>query len=113
TLLEKDAPRLTEFAASIAAEAGGSPYFIDELVRSAGVMGQSLMRAGSDNRAISLSQMIMPRLRRLPPEAERLLQLVAVNGQPVPSHILKRAAGIEGHESALALLHTEHLIRTR
>jgi hypothetical protein len=78
-------------------------------------MGESVMqrRAGSDDHEISLSEMILSRLRRIPPEAERLLQLVAMNGQPVPSRILKRAAAVDAHESALALLSVEHLIRTR
>ncbi len=106
-LLKSRAPQFEGAAANIAAEAGGSPFFIDELVRSA----EAGRLAG--DRGISLAEMIRPRLQGLPPDAERLLQLVSVNGQPVPAHILKRAAAIDGHESALGLLRTEHLIRTR
>lgn len=108
-LLKNIAPRLTGAAASIAAEAGGSPFFIDELVRSAEGGRLADTAAGE----ITLAEMIRPRLGRLPPHATRLLQLVAVNGQPVPSHVLKRAAEVDEYESALALLHNEHLIRTR
>jgi eukaryotic-like serine/threonine-protein kinase len=108
TLLKDRAPQFTAVAASIAAEAGGSPFFIDELVRSAEAEGETLLQ-----RKVSLAEMIRPRLERLPPDAERLLQLVSVNGQPVPSRILKRAAPIAEHEPALALLRAEHLIRTR
>ena len=109
-LLKTRAPQYEEAAANIAAEAGGSPFFIDELVRSA----EAGRLAGDvSSQEITLADMIRPRVERLPPEAERLLQLVSVNGQPVPSHILKRAAAVDGHESALALLRTEHLVRTR
>ena len=108
-LLKQTAPRFAEAAASIAAEAGGSPFFINELVRSAEAAGDSLLQRQQG----TLAEMILPRLRRLPPAAERLLQLVAVNGQPVPANVLQRAAAIDAHESALALLRTEHLVRTR
>jgi predicted ATPase len=109
-LLKSRAPQHEDAAAMIAAEAGGSPFFIDELVWSA----ESGRLAGDAvTSEITLAEMIRPRIERLPPEAERLLQLVAVNGQPVPAHILKRAAAVDGHESALALLRIEHLIRTR
>ena len=109
TLLKTTAPRFAEAAASIAAEAGGSPFFINELVRSADAVGESLLQRQQG----TLAEMILPRLRRLPSDAERLLQLVAVNGQPVPANVLQRAAAIESHESALAMLRIEHLIRTR
>ncbi|HEU4888934.1 MAG TPA: protein kinase, partial [Thermoanaerobaculia bacterium] len=114
-LLKETAPRLAEAAANIAAEAGGSPFFIDELVRSAGLAGEGLLprRADAGGRDITLSQTILSRLHFLPAEAERLLQLVSVNGQPVPAHVLKRAADVDAHESALALLRTDHLIRIR
>lgn len=118
-LLQHTAPRMVRIAAAIAAEAGGSPFFIDELVRSAEAAGKVygdrdiIQPADSDEREATVAQMIKVRFSRLPADAQRTLELLAVNGRPTPAHVLKRAAAVESYETTLALLRTEHLLRTR
>jgi predicted ATPase len=119
-LLDVRAPSTKEMAAVIAAEAGGSPFFIDELVRSAESSGarasepaRPRRRGDTDAREASLAHMIQLRLSRLPAEAQRLLALVAVNGRPLPENVLKSAAYVVEPEPILALLRSEHLVRAR
>jgi hypothetical protein len=104
----------------IAAESGGSPFFIGELVRFAETDGAvsphaaaSRPAADSDEREATLAHMMQIRLSRLPTVPQRLLRLAAVNGRPVPGRVLKSAAGDSGSEGALALLRSEHLLRAR
>jgi hypothetical protein len=104
----------------IASESGGSPFFIDELVRFAG-RGQGELSesrpsgraADTDAREATLEHMIQIRLSRLPAVAQRLLQIVAVNGRPIPEHVLMMAADVPAPEAALVLLRSEHLLRAR
>jgi eukaryotic-like serine/threonine-protein kinase len=117
-MLESRTVLAEDLAAAIAAEAGGSPFFIDELVRSAeaGVdVPPAAVAASGDTgaRDATLAHMIQLRLSRLPADAQHLLHIVAVNGQPVPEHVLKSAAGGELAASAVALLRSEHLVRAR
>jgi tetratricopeptide (TPR) repeat protein len=121
-LLLATAPRLVEIAPAIAAEAAGSPFFIDELVRAAEaaadrrapdrapIEGDGLDTAA---REATLAQMIQVRLARLPAEAQRVLQLIAVNGQPIPAPVLRTAAGAGVWERSSVVLTAHHLIRTR
>lgn len=103
-----DAPGL---AGSIARESGGSPFFVDELVRYVEVgAAPSLSDAG---RAISLDEVVRARLVRLPDAARRLLEVVAVAGGPVPVAAATRAAGlVTGEFPALGTLRAGHLVRT-
>lgn len=106
-------------AAAIATEAGGSPFFIDELVRFAEFSGD----LGSDRladppldsaaREASVENMIKIRLARLPLSAQRVLQCVAVNGRPVAESVLRDAVSDSVEESDLLTLRTEHLLRGR
>jgi eukaryotic-like serine/threonine-protein kinase len=118
SLLEANAPRFVQVAAAIANEAGGSPFFIDELVRSTELTGRDPFAvterpADTDARETTLAELIRLRLARLSREVRDLLELVAVNGRPIPIRLLKKIALHEGFESALALLRSEHLVRTR
>lgn len=118
TLLPPTTPGADEVASVIATEAAGSPFFIDELVRSAerrGRIAAGSMTSGGDTgaRDATLAHMIQLRLARLPDEAQLLLRLIAINGRPIPEHVLKLAAGGELPASAVALLRSEHLVRSR
>jgi hypothetical protein len=119
TLLESRTVATEDMVAVIATEAGGSPYFIDELVRSAEAgadVATTVVDASGDTgaRDATLAHMIQLRLSRLPRDAQRLLHLVAVNGQPIPETVLKAAAGGELVAApSLALLRSEHLVRAR
>jgi hypothetical protein len=119
-LLRSSVAGAPAIATAIASESGGSPFFIDELVRfaetaEAGIAGTGVpsRAADTDAREATLAHMIQLRLLRLPTGAQRLLQVAAVNGRPVPESVLVSAADVSAPESALALLRAEHLLRAR
>jgi hypothetical protein len=97
---EADRARL---AAAIAAEAGGSPFFIGELAR-ANV---------SANASSSLGDVIAERVAALAPDARSLLETVAVAAGPVPRDAALRAAGLaSSNDAAIPVLRTASLLRT-
>ncbi len=92
-------------AQAIAREAGGNPYFIEELVR----FSQPGVEAG-----VTVEHVIETRVSRLPDAARRLLDVVAVSGVPIEVGVAYRAVDLEKEgESALAVLRAAHLVRTR
>jgi serine/threonine protein kinase len=96
-----------ELAAAVARESGGCPYFIQELCRFA----QSVPD-GSAREGLRLDEVISARLRALPEDAQRLLEVVAVAGVPVAEGVAVRAAG-QGAAGALSHLSAHHMIRMR
>lgn len=108
-------------AASIARESGGSPFFIDELVRHAqaeagfGERGERDLSAAIE-RALSadtsLESLIQSRVERLQPEARRLLEVVAVAGRPVDVEAARQAAELGAEtQGAIAVLRATSLCR--
>ncbi|MSV30559.1 MAG: serine/threonine-protein kinase PknK, partial [Bryobacterales bacterium] len=92
-------------AASIAAEAGGSPFFI-ELLRSP--------RARTGDQHLTLDDVIYQRVSELPERARNLLEVVAVSGKPVAEDLARRAADFGAEDlSLLHLLRTERMLRGR
>ncbi len=95
----------SERAASIVAEARGSPFFI-ELLRSP--------RARTGEQHLTLDDVIYQRVSELPERARKLLEVVAVAGQPVADDLARRAADFESEDlSLLHLLRTERMLRGR
>ncbi len=86
----------------IAHESAGNPFFIDELVRFGGL-----------GAAATLDEMVRARVVLLPEEARRLLEVVAVAGQPLDAEVADRAAGLREETGALPLLRAGHLVRVR
>jgi hypothetical protein len=108
SLLAHEATETTIDAAAIAGESGGNPYFVNELVR----FGQ----AGVERRhgaGVTVDDVIRHRMRLLPDDARRLLELVAASGQPMARMTLGDAAEVPSHTDALALLRSNHFIRVR
>lgn len=108
TLLAKDSTTRAD-ATSIARESGGSPFFIEQLVQHAG-----RLTAGQARPRVSLVDAVHERITSLPDEERRLLELVAVAGQPIALEPLARAAQL--HNAAYAVLDTlraAHLAKTR
>ena len=105
---------------AIARESGGSPLFIDELVRYVrselggigdGVVGNAADLAPS---GLRLEHLIRGRLGRLPAGARRLLELVAIAGRPVALDTAVAAAGLAGSSlTAVKLLLAGNLLRMR
>ena len=87
--------RSRRVARSVACESGGSPFLIEELVCS--VSGANLGGASTESidlSAVTLEQMVNERSRQLPEAARRLLEVIAIEGRPVPVSIAAPAAGI-------------------
>ncbi|WP_437574608.1 protein kinase domain-containing protein [Sorangium sp. So ce887] len=98
-------------AARIAAEAHRSPLFITELARLAGESGPP------GGAAPDLSALLAGRIGRLPAPARRLLEVVAVAGQPIARRTAARAAEVEGEAldepEALSRLVAAQVVRVR
>ncbi len=119
-LLESLPTATTDMANLIADESGGSPFFIDELVRSLRLADESAVReaarrgAGdSDARELNIRDLLRLRLARLDRESLTLLQLISVNRRPTSEAVLRRAAEAVDYDGTVAKLLSEHLVRTR
>jgi serine/threonine protein kinase len=110
-LLDAFDERSQRTAAAVARESGGSPFLVEELVRS---NLSTLARAdGATLNVLSLDQMVSQRLESLPDSARRLTEIVAVCGRPMPVALIARAAGIHsGIDEALGLARAQRLART-
>ncbi len=112
TLIGQHDEAARRLAETIVRETGGSPYFVYELVqylRDGGELGESLAALSSD---VSLDEVLWRRIQRLPDEAQHLLEVLAVAGQPIRQAMACRIAGLGGEGfSGLALLRSNHLIR--
>ncbi len=110
---------LRAVARVIARESQGSPYFVAELVRYARLQGEA-QEAGSgvqlvvDSAGMTLERLILSRLLELTPEATRLLEVVAVAGQPIELRVVIQAVelGIAA-QAAVTALRAASLIRIR
>ena len=98
---------LSPLSQQISQESGGNPLFIDELARHA---RESLLQ--SSDRRIALDQVLRQRLQRLPADAARLLEVIAVAGAPIPLATAQRAAET-AELQPLAVLRAANLLRTR
>lgn len=87
----------------IARESGGSPFFIDQLVRSE--------LPGGDR---SLETVLRHRAMHLTESARNLLEITAIAGRPLDLALAGKAAGLEsGDSDIVASLRANHFIRTR
>ncbi len=98
----------------VAVETDGNPFFIKEL---ASFVRDRSPVAGLPGRAeldVSLEQMILRRVRQLPPGAQRLLGVVSVAGAPISRRTAFLAAALESEAyRSLAALRSRQLVRTR
>ena len=94
---------------SIVRESGGSPFFVEELVRRAPNRSD-----GAPTATVSLRQALRARIDALSESERTLLELVAVAGQPIAREPLLHAAGSSSPMwRALDTLRVAHLVRTR
>ncbi|WP_435020094.1 serine/threonine-protein kinase PknK [Tundrisphaera sp. TA3] len=97
--------------AAIARESGGNPFFVAELARSLQAGGPDLAE-GAPATPITLDDVLWSRIRRLPDDALRMLQAVAVSGGPLSPSVAWRSLGLAGDErAALAVLRAGRMIR--
>nr|UXE45507.1 serine/threonine-protein kinase PknD [uncultured bacterium] len=93
-------------ADAIAQESGGSPFLIEELARSASVEGADARRS------LTLENLLGERVARLPDDARRLLETVAVGGCPLPVSTVGAASDtLESVNRLVALLRTRRFVR--
>lgn len=91
TLLESADPLAQRTARAVAREARGSPFLIEELVRSnRGVASET----GATLSVLTLDQMVSERLERLTPAARRVTEIIAVGGRPMPLAVVGAAADV-------------------
>ena len=98
-------------AETIARESGGNPFFVHELVQcvSASLDVIENPTAGS----LVLDEVLWSRIQSLPDEPRRLLEVIAVSGQPLRLEDARQAADVSRDEhGALAVLRSGHLIRS-
>jgi serine/threonine protein kinase len=98
-----------EAARVLAVESRGNLFFLDELIHA------SLGEPDSGHRAkpLTLNELIETRVSRLPEDARRLLEIVAVAGEPVERSVALRAADVETQAAAtLSALQANRLVRS-
>ena len=106
-LLKRDDPASIKFAAKIAKESGGWPFFVWELAQH--------VQEDPDiaDQTLALDEVIWIRVNRLDEETRRLLELIAIAGRPLDVGEAYQAleVGTKG-QNLLIQLRTRHLIRT-
>jgi serine/threonine protein kinase len=96
-----------DLAVEVAREAGGNPFFICELVQY--LQGNERAQLG----ALRLDEVIGQRIGQLSAASRRLLQLVALAGEPISRHALASALGLSPQQIAdeAGVLRTLRFIR--
>jgi len=110
-LLDSQDETAAACAESIARQSGGYPFFVYELVQhvQGGAPCQPRSAPSGD---ISLSEVLWSRIMRLPEEARRLLEVVAVASRPLGQVEACQAAGIVDEHTVLACLRAGRLLRS-
>ena len=99
-------------AEAVARESGGNPFFVAELARSALAEGPDAGPGGPGGAPATLDGVLWSRVVRLPDDARRLLEVVAVSGGPLRPAVAWQCLGRDGDErSVLALLRAARLVR--
>ncbi|MGO9838799.1 MAG: serine/threonine-protein kinase PknK [Polyangiaceae bacterium] len=105
-LLASNDDAARKMAEAIGRESDGSPFLVEELARSA---------AGKHHDAsdakVTLDQMVAERLARLPEEARRLVEVIAVGGRPLPVSTVCGAAQLAASDELVDLLQRRHFVR--
>ena len=105
TELGVDSDVIRKRAAEFAEETGGNPFLLLELISCFDPESETF-------RPIPMHEVIESRLVRLPEEAGRLLEVIAISGQSIPLGEAAEAAGIgPSAVSTVTHMRTENLVR--
>ena len=97
-------------AHAAARESAGSPFLIEELVRSN--LSAASASAGTLS-VLTIDQMVEERYERLPEDARRVLEIVAIGGRPLPVQVVADAARIhDGADDVIALTVSRGFLRS-
>lgn len=100
-------------AEAIAREVQGNPMLLKALVHFLGERRDVAPAALNAGTVLSLDQLVARQLVRLDADASRLLDVIAVTGQPTRLDVLEKAAAITGDPRAVAAqLRVNSLVRT-
>jgi serine/threonine protein kinase len=122
SLLSRHETVAAAVAEQIARESGGNPFFLAELVKlwqtgsadGSGGRPPTAEASVSNGRSISLDDLVLRRVAILTERSRRLLEVIALAGQPVELAIAGSAARLEaGAFTEMAQLLRHRLIRTR
>ncbi len=107
SLLGPQGERDEALPALITREADGSPFFISEFARHVRTQGEGAMQG------LSLGNVLLHRMRELPEEVRRLLEILSVATRPFEQGLAASAARL-GPDAAAAfgVLRAAHFIRT-
>ncbi|HLK35419.1 MAG TPA: AAA family ATPase [Polyangiaceae bacterium] len=109
TLLDAHDEVGQRIARAAARESRGSPFLIGELVRA----NAATTSTDEDTlRVLTVEHMVAGRLQRLPGDARKLLEIVAVGGRPLPVSVAADAAQIRDNvEDVVALAVSRRFLR--
>ncbi len=97
-------------AEAVARESGGNPLFVLELARAVNSGAGPATTSGAN---LGLDDVLWARVTRLPEEARRLLEVIAIAGRPISPAIARECLDQTGDERAmLAVLRAGRLVRT-
>lgn len=97
----------------MARESGGSPFLIEELSTSLALdMRLDCTQGFIELSKVTLERMVNGRARRLPNDARQLLEIIAIEGRPVPVRVAASAAQSEaGSDELIRLLQSQRFVR--
>jgi serine/threonine protein kinase len=97
---------------TIVRESSGNPFFVIELAMAA-ARGRTLPIHASQERQRVLDQVLWRRIQEMPSDARRLLETIAVAGQPTRMDVIYEAAGFEIRDpQILSRLRIDRLVRS-
>jgi hypothetical protein len=108
--LGEQRPGASKLAEVIAADAAGSPFFVEQMARDASLQEERPPLAGG----FGLGHVLDRQIERLDGDAARLLQAVAIAGRPIDESVAALAAALSSSPRvALASLRAARLVSTR
>jgi eukaryotic-like serine/threonine-protein kinase len=111
-LLPADLEHRDAYSAIIVRESAGNPFFVIELALAAS-QGRKLPIQVDGEKQRILDEVLWSRIQELPEEVKRLLEVVAVAGQPTTMDVIYEAAGFAIRDpQILTRLRIERLVRS-